>query len=140
MRARQIKLNDYLEGVWTPTVTASGGGAATYAANGQVGTYTKIGRVVCLNFRVQITNHSGTGDMIIDSLPFTSANITNNLAVASLAPINMASPANTNIIGLIPANASYIALYSAQIGGGALVNLPLDTSFTLAGSITYITD
>lgn len=133
-------LDDYEEGVWTPIVTASGGGSATYAANGQVGTYTKIGRTVFLNFRVQITAHSGSGDMIIDSLPFTSANILNNLAVVNLAPINVSSPANTNIIGIVPANASYISLYSVQIGGGPLVNLPLDTSFTLAGSVTYITD
>jgi hypothetical protein len=60
-------LNDYEEGTWTPTV----GGTSTYTV--QSGSYTKIGRMVYLNFDMRI-NELGTGSSIFisaASLPFT---------------------------------------------------------------------
>jgi hypothetical protein len=57
-------LDDYEEGTWTPTVSNSSG----YAA--QVGRYTKVGRLVTLQFQVQWTQ-SGTTFGILSGLPFT---------------------------------------------------------------------
>jgi hypothetical protein len=59
-------LDDYEEGTWTPSV----GGTATYTV--QLGTYTKIGRIVNFAFYIEI-NLIGTGSTtIVSGLPFTS--------------------------------------------------------------------
>lgn len=60
-------LDDYEEGTWTPSV----GGTATYLI--QTGVYTKIGRLVSFQTRLQI-NVLGTGlTSTISGLPFTAA-------------------------------------------------------------------
>ena len=64
-------LDDYEEGAWTPSV----GGNATYSV--QEGSYTKIGRMVYLNFDMRIsTLGTGSAQYIIPSslpFPFTGA-------------------------------------------------------------------
>lgn len=60
-------LNDYEEGTWTPNI----GGNATY--NGQVGVYTKIGRMVTVQCDMWI-NVRGTGSAIqVYGMPFAAA-------------------------------------------------------------------
>jgi hypothetical protein len=51
-------LNDYEEGTWTPTVTSSIGTLTLATVNSA--NYTKIGRVVTINFDISITT-VGTG-------------------------------------------------------------------------------
>jgi hypothetical protein len=63
-------LNDYEEGTWTPVPTASSGSITSYT----LGTcnYTKVGRLVAVNFSVTITN-AGTATGSLDvPLPFTN--------------------------------------------------------------------
>ena len=63
-------LNDYEEGTWTPVPTASSGAITSYT----LGTcnYTKVGRLVAINFSVTITN-AGTATGSLDvPLPFTN--------------------------------------------------------------------
>jgi hypothetical protein len=61
-------LDDYEEGTWTPTVTSGSGSITTYTASA---TYTKIGRVVCLNIRVTLTTVGTAGGYLrITNLPF----------------------------------------------------------------------
>jgi hypothetical protein len=59
-------LDDYEEGTWTPTV----GGSATYST--QLGTYTKIGRVVFIVFFMQITTLGTGSNNTVSGLPFTN--------------------------------------------------------------------
>jgi len=60
-------LDDYEEGTWTPSV----GGTASYNGD-NVGTYTKVGRLVTCNFDLQI-NLIGTGSTSsITNFPFTN--------------------------------------------------------------------
>ena len=66
-------LDDYEEGDWTPIIGGSTSESEqTYYA--QYGKYTKIGRVVILNFRVYL-NVKGTilGDLQIKGVPFSAA-------------------------------------------------------------------
>jgi hypothetical protein len=67
-------LNDYEEGTWTPTLTSdTSPSGVTYS--GRVGKYTKIGRVVHIEFVIGLTSKgTGTGDVFISGLPFTVAN------------------------------------------------------------------
>lgn len=69
-------LDDYEENTWTPTVTSSSGTITSYTLVGA--NYTKIGRVVHVNFAVTITN-AGTGAGSLDvTLPFTNGAVIAN--------------------------------------------------------------
>jgi hypothetical protein len=73
-------LDDYEEGTWTPTV----GGTSTYTV--QAGSYTKIGRMVYLNFDMRI-NLLGTGSsqyISPASLPFAFASAGSARAAGSI--------------------------------------------------------
>jgi hypothetical protein len=64
--------DDYEEGTWTPVVSANSGTITTYSASGK---YTKIGRLVTLQFTIIITdNGTGSSAMFVDGIPFTAAN------------------------------------------------------------------
>jgi hypothetical protein len=64
-------LDDYEEGTFTPTLSATSSGTITEAT--QVGTYTKIGRVVTCNIDISVTSVSSPlGYLSIGSLPFAS--------------------------------------------------------------------
>lgn len=65
-------LDDYEEGTWTPAVTFGGGSTGiTYST--QIGNYTKIGRIVYVQFRITLSNKgSSTGSAALGGLPFTS--------------------------------------------------------------------
>ena len=64
-------LDDYEEGSWTPTYSASGGGTITTTTN--QGYYTKIGKLVMCHFHLRSTGVSGiSGDIRINGFPFTA--------------------------------------------------------------------
>lgn len=66
-------LDDYEEGTWTPTLSGSGGQSGQ-AYSAQVGTYTKIGRLVFVSGTLTMsTLGTVTGGAQIAGLPFTSA-------------------------------------------------------------------
>jgi hypothetical protein len=60
-------LSDYEEGTWTPVL----GAATTTTYSSQVGTYTKVGRKVTVNFNVGITSKGDGSATTIAGLPFT---------------------------------------------------------------------
>tara|TARA_A100001515_G_scaffold130767_1_gene118174 strand:+ start:25 stop:1437 length:1413 start_codon:yes stop_codon:yes gene_type:complete len=64
-------LDDYEEGTWTPTGTASSGSAPTFSSAS--GTYTKIGRLVTANANITNITVGDTANAIfqVSSLPFT---------------------------------------------------------------------
>ena len=64
-------LDDYEEGDWTPTGTASSGSAPTFSTAS--GTYTKIGRLVTVNANITNITVGDTANAIfqVSSLPFT---------------------------------------------------------------------
>lgn len=118
-------LDDYEEGTWTPVaVGTSTAGTGTYQI--QVGTYTKIGRVVYVQMQLRWSAHTGTGDMNVSGLPFTSANIVQSqMPVGSydvgLTALNILSARQTP-------NTTRIELLQLPVGGGAWSAVPLDTS------------
>lgn len=62
-------LDDYEEGTWTPTVTATSGTITTYSATG---VYTKVGNKVSLTVYLTITNNGTGAGQINATLPFTA--------------------------------------------------------------------
>jgi hypothetical protein len=102
-------LDDYEEGTWTPAVASSGGGTPTYAANGQVGRYVKVGRMVKFQCRVELATKGtlAAGGVTITGLPFTSENVTNQIEVASItwtamttAVVSMVAYINPNVTAI----------------------------------------
>ena len=71
-------LDDYEEGSWTPTIKSLSGTDPTISYTKQDGRYTKIGNVVHLFCFIDIGagnfGTDGTGDGIIDGLPYTISN------------------------------------------------------------------
>jgi hypothetical protein len=66
-------LDDYEEGTWTPTVTSSGGTITSVTS--EIGTYTKIGRLVTLQYQFNIaTLGTASGNIIVSGRPFTEDN------------------------------------------------------------------
>jgi hypothetical protein len=64
-------LDDYEEGTWTPTVIGSGtAGTTTYTS--RTARYTKVGNLVTVSCNVNWSSATGTGDMLVGGLPFTS--------------------------------------------------------------------
>ena len=67
-------LDDYEEGTFTPTISGStSAGTGTYTT--QSGSYTKIGRQVSFRLQVFWSAHTGTGGLLVTSLPFTCSGI-----------------------------------------------------------------
>ena len=68
-------LDDYEEGTWTPTITASSGTPTTVTVNAAV--YTKIGRLVSVTFEVTIVNVGTATGQLQFTLPFSQGTDSN---------------------------------------------------------------
>jgi hypothetical protein len=113
-------LDDYEEGTWTPTVTAVGSNpTVTYSAN--VGTYTKIGRMVMVQCYVETTVRTGgSGEVRIAGLPFTALNASASFAGVGASQVNNLTGATS--LGVRPnANATNMTLY--KNGGGTALDV-----------------
>ena len=127
-------LDDYEEGTWTPAIAGTTlAGAGTYSV--QVGRYTKIGNTVTAHFNLTWSAHTGTGNMLISGLPFTSANVT-NLNPAAVAYANNLTITGISVI-LVTANATTGTINS--VNNGTAAALAIDTAATLITTITYQT-
>ena len=63
--------DDYEEGTWTPVAAGdSSSGSASYSI--QSGDYVKIGKMVYIRGRVGYSSGTGSGDLIINGLPYSS--------------------------------------------------------------------
>ena len=124
-------LDDYEEGTWTPSL----GGTATYTT--QVGTYTKIGNLVSINFQL-IVNTIGTGSTsIISGLPFGT-----NSTERPAGSLSYWASLATSVIFLgcySPSSSSTLAFTSAA-SSGATANIDVTifgNSARVEGSMVY---
>ena len=125
-------LDDYEEGTFTPTIIGTTtAGTGTYSANSQIGRYTRIGNRVYFNIYLVWTAHTGTGNMRISGLPFTSIATTNTFNAVSTWNANIALTASNLLTAYVNVNATTVELRQYSTGGGADAAIPIDT----AGSI-----
>lgn len=97
----------------TYTPTYEGGttpGTTTYAVNGQVGHYVRLGRLVFFHGRIQWTAATGTGQARI-SLPFTATNVTNLFSSLSVDTNNVTF-ANSTPTGVLTPGVAYFFMRS----------------------------
>ena len=118
-------LDDYEEGTWTPVMSGSTtAGTGTY--NGQVGSYVKIGSVVYYTLDLSWTNHTGTGNMNLSGLPFTSNGT--YCAGSCRAGTGLALTASHYIQAFVNINATTFSWEQFPVGGGFQSAIPMDTS------------
>jgi len=118
-------LDDYEEGTWTPVMSGSTtAGTGTYG--GQAGAYRKIGSVVYYSLDMSWTAHTGTGDMILSGLPFTSNST--YCAGALRASTGLALSASHYPQVFVNINATTFSWEQFPVGGGFQSNIAMDTS------------
>ena len=72
-------LDDYEEGTFTPTFVGSTGGTVTLAAAFDKYAYTKVGRVVTITGRVDVSGTpSLSGNLLLQGLPFSSGDLSDS--------------------------------------------------------------
>jgi hypothetical protein len=128
--------DDYEEGTWTPEITGTST-AGTIAYNAQHGYYTKIGRLVQVEFYVQWNSGTGTGNLQVTGLPFTAGN---NLTQPGLAIGDIENVALTaaNIATLaVASNSTNISLRQVPTGGGGSSPVPYDAAGYIKASGVY---
>jgi hypothetical protein len=115
-------LDDYEEGTFTPTLAGtSTAGVGTYS--GQTGVYTKVGREVIFDIFLQWTAHTGTGDMELRGLPFTSG-----VATPVTAYIVSGFPLSGGPVFQALVNGSATSIALTQYNGTNVVAIPMDTT------------
>jgi hypothetical protein len=130
-------LDDYEEGTWTPTIYGTTtAGTTTYFQ--QVGTYTKVGRLVTVQIFLNITGQTGAGSVRLGGLPFTAG------AGANTFPFfpkvgDLAMSTDYYPIFSVAGNDTFCYMEQAPTGGGTIQAIPLDTSFTCEAVVTYWT-
>ena len=131
-------LDDYEEGTWTPSfsVTTTAGDLGYHSRQGS---YIKIGNQVTVWFYINAYENNASGDFRVN-LPFTSQNVSNYFAVASLTKTGWPSVTG-DIEGRISANATIINLVIVNNANESanVTQANTDTNFTLYGTITYKT-
>jgi hypothetical protein len=128
-------LNDYEEGTWTPTFTASTSGTITVNSGATVGNYTKIGRQVTVNGTFTVTSVSSPlGEWRIQGLPFTSAAGAGARTAVSVLADTLETTATTSIVGYVDPSVTYITLY--KYAAGAVSAMAADVK---AGSYVFVT-
>lgn len=129
-------LDDYEEGTWTPTVIGtSSAGTANYSF--QTGRYTKIGRLVYVESYLSWSSGTGTGDLRVAGLPFTSANSSTYPSFYIGYTNNLALTANNLATAYADNNATTIYIDQYPVGGGGGNRVPYDANASLIISGSY---
>ena len=130
-------LDDYEEGTWTPIIIGtSTAGTGTYTT--QVGRYTKIGNIVIANAFLVWSAHTGTGNMWISGLPFTTSNTSNLYFPATIGyTLTLAVNANTVLSGYSNINSTNVILESLPVSGGTSSSVAMDSAAGIMFTVTY---
>jgi hypothetical protein len=133
------------QGAWTPTLQfSSSQGSQTYTT--QIGNYIKTGNLVVLNFDIITSVNTGSGNVTITGLPFTSADQTGYQG--SLQSVDFAGAGQNEVYtGVVAGNSSTIAVYCYYVDnpGGHLklkraVSSDFGATLSIGGTITYISE
>jgi hypothetical protein len=130
-------LDDYEEGTWTPSLTATGGSlSVTYTSRD--GTYTKIGNLVTVRFRMRVSSHSGgSGEYRIGGLPFTAINPgSDHIGVSTLAYESHPIGSGQQLIAVIDNNTTLVRFLHSVNNAGWQSYTPASSS-SVYGSFTY---
>jgi hypothetical protein len=128
-------LDDYEEGTWTPTFSLG-----TFTYNQQVGSYTKVGRLVTVCFLISWTAKSSSGTISVAGFPFTSISTTGYRATGTVGyTAGVGFSAGTQISWAMSEN--YVTADLAIVTSGAATTFAnvtnMSASGELQGTISY---
>ena len=135
--ANANNLDDYEEGTWTVDVKG-GTTAGTRTLLSSFASYTKIGRQVTCNFYVRWESGTGTGDLIITGLPFTSRNESGYYYAGTIGEFDRIDFTGGNIPSLSLAHNSTEIKVKQIVDNNVTIATPYDAGDAgLIGNITY---
>ena len=109
-------LDDYEEGTWTPVVIGtSTAGTASYGQ--QHGVYTKIGRLVQFSMYLDWSSGTGTGNLRLSGLPFTSNSSSAGTGCSIGFFYSLTFSASHFLIANVGAGGTYIEIRQGPVGG-----------------------
>lgn len=108
-------------------------GTGTYTA--QVGRYTLYGKNCSIKIRLAWSAHTGTGNMRVTGLPFTSANTT--FTPCAVYQSGLTVGAGKQFAAIIPPNTANIDLYANDVAGGSASLLAMDTAADILLATSY---
>lgn len=123
---------------WTPTISGSSvAGVGTYVS--QSGYYTRIGGMIFLQAEIQWSAHTGSGDLLITSLPFISRNSANYSpeGIVNTQNINLPGGSSRTALGSMQPGTSTINVYVTTLTTNS--NVALSSSGIVHLTITYLT-
>lgn len=130
---------DYFQfstGSWTATIdTSNHDGTGTYTI--QVARYVKIGKAVMFYANIAWSAHTGTGNMLVAGLPFTSDSTANLNWAISIWASSLTWAANTQLMGYVDNNATTIQLQYSSSGAAASA-IGIDTAAQIIISGVYM--
>jgi len=129
-------LDWYEEGVWTPGILGeTTAGVGTYNTN--TGRYSRIGDTCFISGYINVSNHTGTGEMLLGGLPFAGSST--NAHIYSIVPSYCTGLSTTpnSILKMYVQNA--FIRFKEQVSGAVMTTggVSVDPLFTLYFSGTY---
>ena len=128
-------LDDYEEGTWTPSAQFSGGNGTRTNVDVQ-GRYTKVGNLVNVLCYAQVTKGTGSGNLSISGLPFTSASFPLGTPMATWNMVGV-----NNAVAYFDGGSASFTCYYSGVGSTSLsyiTDVQMATSNAIfAGSFTY---
>jgi hypothetical protein len=122
--------NTDIEGTFTALVAGSTTpGTASYSV--AFGKYTRIGRTVFFTAAVSFTGHTGTGNMRVTNLPFTSDSNSENYAGVSIYGTDFALSSGHVPSAFIPPNAAFVNVMQTPTGTGTSIPVPMEAAATV---------
>jgi hypothetical protein len=131
-------LDDYEEGTWTGSIAGSTT-AGTFTSLTNACSYTKIGRQVTVQYYVQWESGTGTGNLILTGLPFTSRNEAGFYYAGTLSYANVLRTANATPAPNIYHNTTQIDFLQIPTTDGDSTSIAYDAAGRLMGMHTYFT-
>ena len=135
-------LDDYEEGTYTPTISF-GGNSVGVAYGLQDGNYSKIGRMVKIDFRITLTNKGSSTGVARISLPFTASALTRSGSQVIPYGINFNAYADTTAVNASLVGQGAVAgtttadLYHT-LSGASLTNVNISDNSDFIGNLLYI--
>ena len=135
-------LDDYEEGTYTPVVTGDTGTANSADAQGA---YTKIGRLVTVNIKLNLSNKNGISGAVYVSLPFTVADTLGGTSLESNGVcVYFQNIAASSFLGLNTisgvAKARFGGVESKQVTSSTIISSgDISDNFDMRGTISYFT-
>jgi hypothetical protein len=131
-------LDDYEEGTWTGSIAGSTT-AGTFTSLTNACSYTKIGRQVTVQYYVQWESGTGTGNLILTGLPFTSRNEAGFYYAGTLSYANVLRTANATPAPNIYHNTTQIEFLQIPTTDGDSTSIAYDAEGRIMGMHTYFT-